>query len=321
MEDVSEPQLVEPLTVVTESATSDKSAVIQHSENIVQNHQRLSLIGQIYNWQFTGTILRLNLPIENSNNIPIFGLKVTPDWVKMKWLMKDTAVTRRVARFCQRKGWTIPMDPTGTVTNIGAAISVIESDDMPDIAFWNQAALGWNGGINYQLRCISNVTTQGKIVFSRQYDVFQPALNYDPTINRTYLPNIRTSQQWRRKNAFMVGDLSRTNDFEIECPYISKYNFVSNIDTNMSAYTGRPTEHSYIWMDISGILSASAGAQECLFEIWIQAAPDFQYIYPTVPRPEMYRPTNYSLDLGYPWVFGAGTNLKFVSDDEIQFVP
>lgn len=321
MEDVSEPQFVDPLiSDNSEVAGSSKTAVIQHSENLVQNHQRLSILGQIYNWQYTGCIVKLNLPIENENNSPLFGIKVTPDWINAKFMMdRDLPDNRRVTRYCERKGWTVPLSyAEAGLNSIGSSISIIESDDQPDIAIWNQHALGWTGGLNFQLRCISNVTTQGKLVFSRQYDVNKPAMTYDPTKNRTFFPTIRQSQQWRRKNAFMIGDLSRSTDFEIQCPWISKYNFINNCDTQGAAYTGYATEHSYIWVDIAGVLSASAGASECLFEIWIQAQPDFRFIHLFAPIGPLYDAENYSRDLGLPWIFGAGTNLTYTSDDVIE---
>lgn len=319
MEDIIQPETSEILELTQDTANDTSTAVTIQSNNLLQNHQRLSLVSQIFNWQYTGVIVRLNLPISNEDNTPVFGLKVTPSWLPAGFYMRDPTGTRRIGRYLENKPWVIPCASSTTTTSIGTTISVIETDSPPDIALLNRCCLGWSGGINYQLRCISNVTTQGKLVFSRQYDINKPAYNYNPTLYRTYMPSLEPSQQVRRKNAFMVGDLSRCNDFELQCPWRSRYSYISNVDTDMAAYTGDSVDHSYIWVDVAGLLSASAGASSCTFEVWIQAAPDFQFIYPMMYPSAFSNRETFSLNTIVQWKYGADTNVTYTNIDNMVY--
>lgn len=328
MTDTLQPLDSDPLTIAKRPYSVQPSSSTRNSENLIQNHKRLSLLAQIYNFQPVGCVIKFHLPIINTDNSPLFMMRISPSWMPLTVFSGlEPTGSGRIARYCNQKGWVIPtnmvVDEPGTINGgnmdfvpIGKAVTIIEYDDPPDIAFWNLNCLGWRGSINYQLRCISNVTTQGKLAVSRLYDISSPPYVYDPSLHRTPLPFPR-SQVWRRKNAQMLLDLSRADDFEINCPYISKQNYNPNYPRNdIEIVTTGPME-SYLCFDILDTLSASAGAAEFTFEIWIQAGPDFEYVFPFPPTTQHFKGSSYIAN-GNPHTtiaFGQDTNLTVTLPD------
>lgn len=332
MTDVLQPLNGEPLTISQLPVKNQSSAFVGDSSNLIQNHKRLSLLAQIYNWQPIGVIVKFHLPIVNVNNTPLFALRVTPNWIP--WCTfshqanSDMFYGRRVTAWSQEKGWVLPVSYDTLVTGgdaqkglptapIGDGVTVVEYDDHPDIAFWNQFATGWKGGINYQLRTISNVTTQGKIAISRQYDIEQPVFTYDPSTQRTPMP-LSGSQSYRRKNAQMILDLPSIQTFEINCPYISKQSYTPNIESTSAAYTAAGPMNSYIFFDVISTISPSAGAAEFSFELFIQAAPDFEYVFPVAPTNRILASVKQyrSVDNSEPfYAFGKDTNLTYTDEN------
>nr|QXV86408.1 putative capsid protein [Polycipiviridae sp.] len=326
MADDLQPISSDPLFVQPIEEKPQSTANVPNSSNLIQNHQRLSMLAQIYNYQPTGTLIELHLPIINANNTPLFGLKISPLWIPAKFFMHDISTafgSKRVDMYLAAKSWSIPYiyGPLKD-TEIGAGISVTENDDMCDLSWWALSHFGWKGSISYQLRIISNVTTQGKVTVSRLYDQIQSHRYYDPTIYRTPFEDnnmIWPSQSQRRKNAFMYADFSRTSDLEIDCPWQSFNQFYPLSGTLNSNLNGYLEPMSYLWFDISGALAVSAAATTLTFEILIKAGDDFEFIYPMPPSQFMMDSTNYRSTAGSgnatPWIFGAGTNLTVTDEN------
>jgi hypothetical protein len=295
MEDVIETPTSELLT--TEQVVLQPDAAIQPktSENLIQNHKRLSILAQIYNWQPTPVSLRLTLPVETRWNLPLIMFEVTPFWIPLNYFMATeyNYSNRRVLAYLNAKPWHFPLDShaasllaaNNEIRNVPTGVNVIEKDNMPDLSWLAMCHAGWSGRLDFMYRIVSNVTTQGKIAFSRMFNVERPPVYFDANQLRTPFKTAFSSSSSRKKNSFMILDLSRTTDLQVQCPYMDIVPFRRTADRiGAGNRAGRTLNASYIVLDIVDVLDASAGSNEFLVDIWIKAGPDFQFHYPLPPR-------------------------------------
>lgn len=336
MEDVLEQPTSEPLTAEQVVVSPEPTVTPKLTANIVQNNKRLSFIGQIFNWQPTPVSIRITLPIEVSRNMPLFCFRVSPFWIPLNYFMASSTTWNgsRVTAWLNAKSWHFPVGvPVAGNTQYSATptgINFIEKDNMPDISWLAMNHAGWSGEIDYMYRVISNVTTQGKLSFSRQYNVVTPPAYFDANHFRTPMNTSFNSISSRKKNSFMILDLSRTADMQINCPYVDLKPFKRTV--NRLGFPNRvpaAESDSFIVADIVDILDSSAGANEFIMDIWIKAGPDFQLHHPVPPRYDdfMYLPNNGTTPadvpqtfidnmLNYaPLKFGQTNNVSFLTSD------
>lgn len=279
------------------------TASVANSQNIVKQHKLLSLIGQIFNMQYTGVQIQLHLPIENISNLPLFGLAVSPMYMTFQTAAvynQGTNDLYNVARHYFNRGWILPTDKL-TREEVGDAVTVLETDDISDLTYWSMFHTGWRGSVQIMLKMVANMTTQGKVAVSRGYDVQPTSYIHNYGAYKTFTRDIVRSQQDRRKNAFLLHDFSRGTDLMLNCPYSSRYAFQSCARTmgfansNIARSSVPPT--SWIWFDIVGALSPSAGASTVLFEVWHRAGPDFEFLYPMIPTQASQAPESGARDI------------------------
>jgi hypothetical protein len=299
----------------------------QFTQNLIGQRKLLSVMAQIFEWQPTGVLLKLNLPLENADNSPFFALKASPFWIPLNYFInhKDiypTALTGGRFRYWDdMRSWCVPMSHTNLIYDdqfrIPSAIEIIEQDDMPDITMHALNHVGWTGSIQYMLKIVTNTTTQGKIAISRLYNVYRPPYFGDPTRNKTPLVFDQNSQSARRKNAYVVEDLAKTSDLEINLPYVDKLPWKSQAFlTNQANNIAKTTQHdSWAMFDILGTLDVSAGSKSALIEIWIKAGPDFQLLYPQ-PYASFINDYRFSfISDGRPNVFGTSPTVLVTGVD------
>jgi len=332
MSDVLEVPTNEPLAVeqlVEEPQTTAEPKVTQ---NLIQNHKRLSLLMQIYNWQPTGQCFRIKLPMQVSRNYPLLAIEVTPLWIPLHYWCSVFS-SNPTYNYCMMKPWLFPVSVTNTLQTIEppTGISYIEKDNMPDIAWFALHHAAWSGGLDYMFRVVSNTTTQGKLSFSRAYDVVRHPVGYNPTKVRGPLHYAMNSITSRQKNAFAILDLSRTSDLQLHLPYIqmtpikrpNMFNF------QQKHYSIRDTG-SYLFVDVVDILDKSAGSDELIVDIWMKASPDFKLHHPmplsiahSLTAPERFGDDTTPLQFidnaanFTPVIFGANSNVTF----DAQFKP
>lgn len=289
------------MNVSSQDESSFEKTIIKNSDNLITNNARFSILAQIYQWQPTGILLRLSLPIVNQDNSPLFALRVSPFWIPLNYVIRRHNELLLSTYFSnsgsfyfydRMRSWCVPVSTQNTTfseqVNIPTSLRIIESDDMPDITLFALHHMAWTGTIQYMFKIISNTTTQGKIVVTRQYNVQRPAYWNDPMTYKTPLSFVQTSQSARRKNAFLIEDLAKTTDLQINCPWVDPYPFKSIRNEIFSATEGSggvpfttngkalSQVDSWIFLDIIGALDVSAGSTSALIEFWIKAGPDFQ---------------------------------------------
>lgn len=291
MEDIEQQPTSEPLTVEQVTVVPEPTVNPKQSENLIQNNKRLSLFAQIFNWQPTPISIRISLPIETRWNRPLFAIEVTPFWIPLSWFMSTTTTWggTRVLAWEEAKAWHYPAPTTGDYSlntyNTPGSVNMVEKDNMPDISWQALNHVGWSGEIDYMFRCISNVTTQGKLSFSRVYNVERPSVYFNANDKCSLFNLPLNSQSTRKKNSFMILDLSRTTDLQVNCPYVDTRPIKKTYNrTSHPLVNGALETNSYIIVDIIDLLSASAGSAELIIDLWIKAGPDFQFHQPIPPR-------------------------------------
>jgi len=291
--------IVPPTTDVLVEPTNDNTPqkYVQNStnQNLVKQNKLLSLLAPIYNFQPMGLSLRITLPIETQYNQPLFALKITPLILNLKFYgsmggeFNTNTGSNRITAWLNNKVWAWVAD-TSFVASGGSptpptGCNFVEKDDIPDIAWLATNHSAWRGSLNYSIRVVSNVTTQGKLAVTRMYDVPQPSLNYNANSYRTLLDMGMSSQSYRMKNSTMLFDLSRATDLVVQCPYVSKRPVRRMADYYLTTNTpANSDQDSWLIFDIINALDTSAGSNELILDFWVQAGPDFELINPIPPR-------------------------------------
>jgi len=293
MEDTLEQPTSEPLATEQVLVTPEPTVQPKLSGNLIQNNKRLSLLAQIYNWQPTCLSIRITLPIEPRWNRPLFAIEVSPYFIPLSYFVTSNTTWggRRIHSYLDAKSWhfvanrlfaaNINLDYTDNPANV----HMIEKDNMPDITWMALNHAAWSGEIDFMFRCISNVTTQGKLSFSRIYNVERSSLYFNASNKSSLIDYSMTSMTSRKKNSFMILDISRTTDLQINCPYIDikpMKRSVDRLSNPTRSQTGEPS--SYILVDIVDALASSAGSNELILDLWIKAGPDFKLHQPMPPR-------------------------------------
>lgn len=298
-------------------AQSDIHATIQVSQNnLVATAKRFSLLAQIYNWQPTGQLVRLDLPITNADNTPLFAVRSSPFWIPLNFFIKswDSAKPKPTCggpffTWDRLRSLIQPVSVSNMKYSdqwkMSTGISFLENDDMPDISLHSLHAIAWTGTIEYMFKIISNTTTQGKICVSRIYQAARPRVFYDPTSYKSPLFYAMNTQAQRRKNAFITEDLARTTDLHVSMPWRDQFPYrcipeelalategdvkPNELDPKSKQYIPKSSvtlPDSWLIFDVLGILDKSAGASSVTIEIWIKAGEDFQLVgsQPFAPR-------------------------------------
>jgi len=320
---------------------TDPHTTVEQTQNILWHNQLLSLLSQIYNWQSTGQLIRIDLPMENYDNSPLFAIKVSPLWIPLNYFIKLHLARGAGNHYCgcfytwdRLRSLICPMG-TGNLRfsdqfNMPSNLTFIENDTMPDISLHALHSMYWTGSIEYMFKVISNVTTQGKISFSRLYNISRPRVFKSPTRTKTPLIFAQNSQTKRRKNGFLTVDLSRTEDIDLGCLYRRETGF-NNIVTQLNLATmgtggvpqaNLPSDNdSYIIADIIGALDRSAGSGSTTIEIWIKAGPDF-VLYNESPLSHRHVENVFDMGMdGRPNKIGfSTTNIDILGPDSFKEV-
>jgi len=303
-------------------------------QNLLKHNQILSLIMHIYNWQPTGTILSFTLPIENFNNSPLFAIKNTPLWLPLNYFVKLHQTRsgdhgpgcfytwdRLRPCFAPMQIYDVQFDDQFAISS---NIRIIEQDDMCDLTLHSMHHGFYTGSIEYMFKIVSNVTTQGKIVLSRVYNVTRPNLFGHPVEQKTPLIFTGNSQTIRRKNAFFVNDLSRSVDTDVLLDFKYHLPFKSMFERLCNANQGTIEDPAgaiclpddYVMLDVMGLLDKSAAAGSFSIEIWIRAGSDFQLEMP-IPLSKFLNDANFSVASdGRPNILSsAGNNISITGPD------
>lgn len=321
-----------PLNVFTNGESSNKNFTPASMTNQIIAAKTLGFYSQIYNWNHTGVVIRLNLPITNADNTPLFMIKISPYFPSLNEMAQKltrNATDTRNAYFSRpmkfynmMRSVIVPMLYEDVVfgdrTEIGSGISIIECDDPPLISFLARHSLGWTGALSYKLKMISNVTSQGRIAISRVYDL--PTIPHygDFFKIRTPVALSGGTTRYRRDNAFMFIDLSRDDDLEIECPYVDSLPWKSIVYEELSALSNPnngidepgtiDVRNSYLVADVVGTLAQSTTSSTIEFELQIKAGEDFELFEPDVIGTWNYinRDYSYASD-GRPIAIGSNS--------------
>lgn len=298
-------------------------------QNLIETQRRFGIYGQIFNWQKTGITVRLNAPIENVLNDPFLLLKVTPLWLPSTFFvaMNETYPT---ILWDKHRPWFLPVSAYfsqfADLLPISKAVTIFEEDNASLLSILAYYSLGWTGGLEYQFKIISNSTSQGKIIFSRLYDITRPLIfgAIEKTKTPFYIPTY--SQSDRMKNSAVMQDLSSRNDIILSLPYSDKSPWKSNnilrdlavgsLSANVRNYEN-PGD-SYVALDIAESIQPSAGASSVSIQIWIRAMPDFQLIQTALPSRRLLQVRANALwdvDHGPMRVFGEGANIRYRDGD------
>lgn len=334
--------VVEPI----QASTTQPTVVPATSQNIIKQHKALSILSQIYNWQPMGFRYVATLPIEQGYN-PLFGLQISPYSLPFRFFKGvpsadfDTgggtgAVSLRVSAYNQFRswGWPIGFDFAKSTGDLDspAGQNFVEYGDMPDITWHALHHAAWSGGLQFGVRVVSNVTTQGKIAVSRFNDARVVSYNQDPISQRTLFSGSLGNLTTALKNSALVLDLSRSNDIMLNAPYLDMRPCVRQLDYyNAAAIFMGSHPSSWFFFYILGALDKSAGSQELILDFWIKAGPDFQLHGVVPPTTAMISgegsdgstSTQIFFDKDgtiRPYIYGkTGSNLKTVTDDGLIY--
>lgn len=280
---------VPPLVSLAEGSDhqEDSTANLLNSTNLMKIQTIFGFTSQIYNWNKTGITFKLNAPIVNVMNHPLLMFKVTPTWLPTNYISNAYSFKYPVTMWELFRPWYIPiplsMAQYTDLLPIGDAIDIFEEDDPCLLSVLSFSSLGWTGGLEFQFRIVSNSTSQGKIQFSRVYNVNRPHIYGSPHHLRTPLDIPIQTQSMRLANSAVLADVANMNDTIISCPYSEPYSWVSNripMDIANGEFPPATCEpgRSYICLDIVESLLPSAGASTVSIQVWIRAKEDFQFI-------------------------------------------
>lgn len=331
MSDIITPVTTDPL-VSQAPQSAETTANAQKSNNNYIERNIISPYAAIRNWQPMGLVIRIPLPFETDTPRPIFGLKIQPNSPMLTRILQDSTQawgSRRVLHWGYQKNWIAPTPldwRDGGFQNMD--IGIIEQDTEPDISLMSEYAIGWTGGLDFMIQCVSNVTTQGKIAITRTYNNVElvdapsgSSLNYYGRTTRVV--GLSQSATQRFKNCGQIVDFSRQQDIIIECPYRHALPYMpinDMVELSTSTKT-RPYGQPFnaLWFDNIGPLAASAGADELLLVPYIRAREDFQFILSQPPsnmvRTFTPRPDDFGLT--DPLVFGKNTNIASMTYNTI----
>lgn len=275
----------------------DVHAVVIKDENLVKKHQLLSMYARIFNYQSLGFGIQLTLPIENLHNLPFCALRVSPLWPSIyasirrhMSLQKGYHAPGCMHILQQLMGFIWPGDNQSRsyldTTRIPENVTYIEHDDPPDISMYAHHSMAWTGGLSFQFKVLSNVTTQGHIAISRGYNVERSPI-FQPSNYRTQVSAPLTSQNARWKNGVTTLNMSHPDDVYVDCPYVEDVpqkflsqflNRVCSADGEGSVQQQYVARDSYLWFDLLGILDKSASAGTITIFPFIKAMDDFQFM-------------------------------------------
>lgn len=277
----------------------DSIAVPKSSVNLVKIQTMFGITAQIYNWQYTGLTIQLVLPIENLHNYPLFVIRVNPItmslyhafkrhnaypsvksahspgcgyvWDRLRMVFQPMAVS------------DLRYDDTGQCS---PNVKIIETDDVPDISIHTMRHMYWRGGLNFSLRSVSNMTSQGRLSLTRMFHVARPRPMCVSTMRVPMQYNFG-SQLNRQTTGFDYVNLASLDDIEIACPFAADVPYRSVVQELNCACAGdgsttKPADYypnridDYICVDPIALLDKSAGAATVSYSLWIKAAPDFE---------------------------------------------
>lgn len=247
----------------------------------------------------TGIRIKIDTPIVNNLNIPVFALKAEPFCPLLDTFVrnKDNGNTPQGGNFWnwdRLRTVIVPMSCQDLAFDDTEALPsgvTIEEYDDPNILTLLGFQIGlWKGSFKYLLRPQTNVTTQGYLAFSRAFDVNRPLLWGNPAAKRTPLEYPVNSQLARGLNAQSVYNPAETSDLILDVPFIEKVPFKSkwydwiqirNPGTNDIA----KDVSSWYFIDILGQLASTQSSMYITLYTFVD--PDFEIRSP-MPLPLMW---------------------------------
>lgn len=305
--------------------------------NLVKHARLLSIYAQIFEFQQTGYAVELHLPLVNADNIPTVAFRVNPLIPSLNTILSHIVSGNGqiyqnlgVPFFSDNCFISVPMAKRDLAnddrSDIGTGISIINNDDEPLISMLASQHMGWTGTLIFLFKIISNVTTQGKLAFSRIYHQERVAGFYDIFSKRKPINALMSSQKSRRDNAFIIVDASRQEDIEIVAPFVHEYSWFSTCEAlRISLNSTNPTtgydasvHDSFIMLDVIGTLAQSAAATNLLIEVQVKAGEDFQFTgrIPFGATRGFFSANSFISD-GRPVVQGQGTGWRATGPNTI----
>ncbi|UHM27644.1 MAG: hypothetical protein FPoV1_gp4 [Fushun polycipivirus 1] len=298
------------------------------TSNLINQSKFFGIMSQIYNYQPTGLIVQIDLPVENLHNLPLFVIRISPLFVSFQEMDNWPKTFPRCYVWDQLRPCFSCMSENDLqyddVYPVPDWFKVIEYDDVPDIALHARHHMFYTGGMKFSLRPITNMTTQGRIAISRINNVQRTRSMFVSTC-RVPLKYDFGSQTTRMSNGFDYVNLAAQEDIEIDCPYTSEYPWrslcvrLNSLCQSMSPATvPKPTSNDYllrddyIVVDPIGLLDRSAGSSTFSFAIWVKACDDFQFSGPQpMPAVAAAFKSSHASRRRVPYVFGSakGSNV------------